>query len=349
MRSLVVHIVGAFVLLLLVLAGWYGAWPRTPSIDGPDAIAELTSVELGGLEQWLLIRGADRSNPVLLWLHGGPGAAQMPVHRAFNQNLEEDFVVVHWDQRGAGKSNHSGFSEKTMALDRFVADVDELTRYLNNRFEQEQIYLLGHSWGALLGMHVVDRHPEHYRAFISVAQPVNARQADSLSHAWLKARVEETASSEKMRDFEALGEPPFEEHARYVAFAQMKDRFGGGTDVPMGRLMMRALRATEYSWLDYPRWLRGANRGSGPMWEETSQHDLFTQVPRVDVPVLFIAGENDYNTPAAIIEEYFNALDAPRGKHFIRLEGVAHTPFLGDPEGFREAVLRVKRWEGGGE
>ncbi len=338
---------GGLGLLVLVFALWAGAWPRTPAIDGPDAIAELTPVELGGLEQWLVIRGHDRSNPVLLWLHGGPGAAQMPVHRAFNRDLEEDFVVVQWDQRGAGKSNHRGFSEETMSLDSFVADVDELTRYLTDRFEQEQIYLLGHSWGALLGMHVADRHPELYHAFISVAQPVNARQADSLSHAWLKAQVAETGSSEAVREFEALGDPPFEEHARYVAFAQMKDRFGGSTDVPMWRLMMRALRATEYSWLDYPRWLRGANRGSGPMWEETSQHDLFTQIPRVDVPVLFIAGENDYNTPTEIIEEYFHALDAPRGKDFIQMEGVAHTPFLGDPEGFREAVLRVKELEGG--
>ena len=344
----VVRVGSALLILLVVAAGWYGGWPRTSAIDGSDAIAELTSVDIGGLEQWLLIRGDDRSNPVLLWLHGGPGAAQMPVHRAFNRDLEEDFVVVHWDQRGAGKSNHRGFSEETMSLDQFVADVHELTRYLTDRFAQKQIYLLGHSWGALLGMHVADRHPAHYRAFISVAQPVNARQADSLSHAWLKAQVEASDSSDKMRDFETHGDPPFEEHARYVAFAQMKDRFGGSTDVPMGRLMMQALRATEYSWLDYPRWLRGANRGSGPMWEETSRHDLFRQIPRVDVPVLFIAGEKDYNTPTALIEAYFDALDAPRGKDFIRMEGVAHTPFLGDPKVFREAVLRVKEWEGRG-
>ena len=154
-------------LIIFLLAGCSAG---TPEIDMPNSVSELTALEIGGLEQWILVRGEDQSNPVLLWLHGGPGSAQMPVHRAFNRELEKEYVVVHWDQRGAGKSNHSGFREETMTLDRFIEDAHELTKYLKDRFDQEKIYLLGHSWGTQMGILTVQRYPDNYHAFISVGQ-----------------------------------------------------------------------------------------------------------------------------------------------------------------------------------
>ena len=111
----------------------------------PESIASLQKVKLGGMDQWILIRGYDVSNPILLWLHGGPGAAQMPVAHHFNGDLEKDFVVVHWDQRGAGKSNPKDFDEQTMTLEQFISDAHELTQYLKKRFHKRKIYLLGHS------------------------------------------------------------------------------------------------------------------------------------------------------------------------------------------------------------
>jgi len=329
-------------LLVGGLALWYGGWPRTPVVRGPDPVAELLKLEIGGLEQWILIRGEDRPNPILLWLHGGPGATQMPVHRAYNQALEKDFVVVHWDQRGAGKSNHGGFREETMTLDRFVEDVREVTAYLTDRFDRDHILLVGHSWGALLGMHTVARHPNDYLGFVSVAQPVHADRADLLSHEWLERQVTEFGSETEREEFDALGPPPFQAHTDYVAFAHMKDRFGGSMDRSMQELTWRALRATEYSWLDYRRWLEGANRGSGPMWDEIGQHDLFSRVPAVQVPVWFIVGERDYNTPAVLVAEYHEKLEASRGAHLMVMEGVSHTPHLGDPEAFHAELRKVR-------
>ena len=147
------------VFMILLLAGCSAG---TPDIDMPDAVSELKAVEIGGLEQWILIRGEDQSNSVLLWLHGGPGSAQMAVHRKFNKELEKEYVVVHWDQRGAGKSNHIGFREETMTLERFIEDAHELTDYLKDRFDQEKIFLLGHSWGTQFGILTVQRYPADY-------------------------------------------------------------------------------------------------------------------------------------------------------------------------------------------
>lgn len=292
----------------------------------PAGIAELRAVEIGGLEQWVLVRGHDRSNPVLLWLHGGPGSAQIPIHRAFNQELEREFVVVHGDQRGAGKTNHVGFREETMTLERFLADVRELTHDLKVRFVQERVFPLAHSWGALLGVYAVQLYPEDYHAFVSVSQPVHARRAEELSYTWLQAGVAARVTRAQKERFTALVSPPFLDHVRYVAFSQLRDEFGEGMNVGIARLAWIALGAEEYAIADYGRWLSGAHRGSGPTWEETRNYDLFREVPPLDVPVWFLVGSEDCNTPARLVPEYHEVLTAPRGKHLIVLDGTAHGP-----------------------
>jgi pimeloyl-ACP methyl ester carboxylesterase len=331
-----------FLLIIAVLVILKGCSARTPGINMPNAISDLIAIEIGGMDQWVLIRGEDRSNPVLLWLHGGPGAAQMPVHRAFNKELEKEFVVVHWDQRGAGKSNHSGFSEETMTLDRFIEDVHEMTQYLKERFGREKIFLLGHSWGTQLGILTVQRYPDNYHAFISVAQVVHPQRAEEISYDWLKQQVEQHGSRRQKRKLEQLGPPLYDEHDRYVTFAKMKDAFGGSMDIGMGRLAWISFGAKEYTFGDYAKWLRGANRGCGPMWEELRDFDLFRDVPSIEVPVWFIVGENDYNTPVVLVEEYYRFVEAPEGKTLIVMSGVAHAPFMGDPERFHRELTGIK-------
>jgi pimeloyl-ACP methyl ester carboxylesterase len=338
MKSVFNFLLIVAVLLLLTVCS-----ARTPGINAPNAVKDLIAIEIGGMDQWVMIRGEDRSNPILLWLHGGPGAAQMPVHHAFTKELEREFVVVHWDQRGAGKSNHRGFSEATMTLDRFVEDVHEMTQYLKERFDQEKIFLLGHSWGTQPGILTVHRYPDDYHAYISVAQVVHPQRAEEISYKWLKSQVDEHGSRRQKRKFNELGPPLYDEHERYVTFAKMKDSFGGSMDVSMVQLAWISFGAKEYTIGDYVKWLRGANRGSGPMWEELRDFDLFRDVPSIEIPVWFIVGENDHNTPAELVEEFYQYVDAPEGKTLFVMEGVAHAPFMGDPERFNREVVRIKQ------
>lgn len=332
----------------LFLVTWYlGLWPSTRAFYGedgleqPGSIATLEKVELGGMEQWILIRGEDRAAPVLLWLHGGPGAAQMPLAHNLDRELEEEFVVVHWDQRGAGKSNPRGFDETTMTVQQYLDDAHELTRYLQERLDQERIYLLGHSWGSLLGARLVQEHPEDYQAYIGVGQLVYNHQR--AGYQWLQEAIEEKGSQSSRQALEELGEPPYLEHQDYVAYADLIDAYGGSFDLPMSRLMFIGLRAPEYGVWDYGRWMSGANRGSGPMWEEIGARplDLRQEVPALEVPVYFFAGARDYNTPLALVEEYYELLEAP-DKELVVFDGSAHTPFLGEPEEFYRQMRRVK-------
>lgn len=325
------------VLMLLAISGCRAG---TEDIVTPGSLAELLPVEIGGMQQWLLVRGENVNNPVLLWLHGGPGSAQMPIHHAYTKDLEKEYIVVHWDQRGAGKSNHAEFREETMTVGRFVKDVNEVTQYLKKRFDKEKIVLLGHSWGTQIGILAVNKYPEDYSAYVSVGQVVHPQRGDSLSHDWLRLEVEARGNNSQKTKFMELGKPPFEDHDTYVAFAKMKDAFGGGMDAGFASLAWKALGAKEYSLSDYIKWFRGANRGSGPMWEESRDFNLFEDIPVLEIPVWFIVGEREYNTPVALIKEYFIFLEAPE-KHLIIMDDCAHTPFIGDPERFNREVINI--------
>ena len=307
------------------------------------SVAQLEKVPLGGMDQWILIRGANQSLPVLLWLHGGPGSAQMPVAHAFNAGLEQEFVVVHWDQRGAGKSNPAGFDESSMTIDQFVADAHELTQYLKQRFHQDKIYLLGHSWGTRLGARLAAAYPQDYYAYVGVSQVVDHTAANQLAYDWLSARLAQPGQEKELQALQTLGSPPYFEHETYVRFIQMVEKQGGGMDVGFARLAWAALHAPEYTLPDLAAWMQGSTRGSGRMWPETIATTMLEDAPAIDIPVYFFCGQNDTNTPAALVQQYSAALKAPRGKQVILFEKSAHTPFFAEPQKFHQALLRVKQ------
>jgi pimeloyl-ACP methyl ester carboxylesterase len=323
-------------LLLLALIAGAVAWKllpaRTASLGGPEPIAELIPVDVGGMTQWLLIRGANRRAAILLWLHGGPGAAQMPIH-AVTAALERDFVVVHWDQRGAGKSNLESFDAATMTLDRFLADAREVTAFLRKRVGDQPLIVVGHSWGTMLGARLVARWPEDYAGYIGVGQQVDTLQGAALALAWLRSIG---AASE------FLGRAPedFRDHDLYVRLMQALEAQGGGMNVSLASMLPRALAAPEYSLRDYWRWFDGANRGSGPMWQEYLGRNLMEDVRRIPVPMLLVAGAHDMNTPVTLARAWFDTIEAPRGKQMVVFEGSGHAPFLTETPRFVEAVRR---------
>jgi len=349
MKKIITILLFGFVVLIGLVILYLGVIPSTPQFRDTDgnvihgSVAELVKIELGGLEQWISIRGKDTTDPILLWLHGGPGAAQMPLAHAFDNELEKEFIVVHWDQRGAGKSNHRGFEEETMTFDQFMNDGYELIQYLLERFERERLFLLGHSWGTQIGIVLVNRHPELFHAYIGVSQLVDNRKGVEIAYEWLMTEIEakdDQASFEKLND---LGTPPFT-HRKYREFAGLVDSYGGNFDMRMGEIARIAIRAPEYNFMDYIRWMRGANRGGGPIHVdgEMTAVNFRENIRLLDVPVYFFTGKNDYNTPLALVEEYYYILDAPE-KEIIVFEHSAHTPFLGEPEKFSREVVRVRK------
>lgn len=311
------------------------------------SVAQLREIKLDGIDQWVLLRGKNRDLPLLLWIHGGPGSPQMPFAHYLDRPLEEHFIVVHWDQRGAGKTNPSLFDRRFillsgMSLIQFKKEALELIEYLLKEFHQEKLFLLGHSWGSQIGLELAIENPELFHAYISVSQVVETEKAMRIAHEWLSEQMQAHGDLEKLAQLEAMGLPPYS-HSEYRTFIQWVNHYGGSLDWSISKLLRVAAFAQEYSAMDYYKWFQGMNRGGKSFHKDgmMSYYNYFDRVPSLSVPVYFIAGEKDYNTPFELIEQYYEYLQAPQ-KELIPFSGSAHTPFFADPERFREELIRIK-------
>ena len=338
---------GAVVLALLPAS--------TPSIDGSNAVASLEPVVLGGTEQWILSRSRDQSQPVVLFLHGGPGYPLMPLARAFSSHLEDHVVVVHWDQRGAGKSCHDLVPDDSLKLERFVADTVELAEWLRRRFGVDRIVLVGHSWGTVLGVLAVQRRPDLFHAYVGAGQLVHKRRQDEIAYRFVVERAQAAgneralaALEENAPPYESVGEAAVPELWLGYYAGDARGPRGSGRrlwDFASGWLQLFGTLATtkEYSLRDkvfaLPCLIDSAER----MGPELEAIDFLESARQLEVPAYFFAGRHDLDTPTELVEEYLEVLDAPH-KGLVRFEESGHFPMLDEPERFqRELVERVVR------
>ena len=151
------------------------------AITSPNGIASLEKVRLGGVDQWIQIRSHDRSKPIVLFLHSGPGFPELPFSH-LNAALEKEFVIVQWDQRGAGKSYSSSVPESSMTIEQFIADTHELVQLLLQRFGRTKLILVAHSWGSIVGALTVARHSELFEAYVGISQAVNPPESERMTY-----------------------------------------------------------------------------------------------------------------------------------------------------------------------
>ena len=232
LRGVLYVALGAFFVLLLGSAYVIYCQYRTASeiaIVDPPGIESMERITLGGVYQQIYIRGENRENPVLLFVHGGPGFSGMVPVRHYNRELEEHFVVVNWDQRGTGKSYSRKIPSESMNLEQIVDDALELTLKLRERFAVEQIYLVGHSWGTIVGVHAADRHPEYYHAYVGVGQAVDFVEAEKISYEFTVDQARILDHQEALEELRQIGPPPYTVDEREKIGVQRKwlFEFGG--------------------------------------------------------------------------------------------------------------------------
>ncbi len=296
----------------------------------PGSIAILEYVWLGGVEQGLLIRADNIANPVLLYLHGGPGTSELGMVRMHNMPvLEKHYTVAVWDQRGAGLSYAAREPESGMNVEQFIADAHELTLLLCRRFHQPRIYLVGHSWGSLLGVLTVQRHPELYHAYVGVGQVVDMREGERISYEWTLAQAGKAGDRRSVARLRAIGPPPYagELLRKLMTQRRILARYGGEVHgSPRGGLptvLRGLLGSSEYSWADRINVFRGIFANMRLMWPKIAAIDLRVRAPEIRVPVYFLEGRYDYEAPAVLAERYLQQLRAPR-KELIWFERSAH-------------------------
>lgn len=315
----------------------------------PGSIASLEKIKLGGVEQWILIRGESISNPVLLFLHGGPGTSEMALVRKYNiPVLEKYFTIVVWDQRGAGKSYASINPTSCMTVEQLISDTYELTTLLCKRFNQKQITLVGHSWGSALGILTVEKYPELYDAYIGIGQLVNMQEGECVSYNWTLEQAVKANDKKSIKLLKEMGVPPYsgDWQKKVIAQRRILGKYGGevyGSSKGGFFIVLRSLlTATEFSWIDRINFFRGIFASMRLLWPQLYNINLMEQAPELKVPVYFLEGKHDYESPSILTEKYYEILKAPI-KKLIWFENSAHFINAEETEKFNEFFIKQIR------
>jgi pimeloyl-ACP methyl ester carboxylesterase len=316
----------------------------------PRSISTLERIRLGGIEQWIRIQGKDTSNPVLLLIQQGPGLPM--INEAADDSklwhLEDDFVVVYWDQRACGKSFHSTIPPQSITIDQMVTDTYELIQALTQRFNVAQIYITGFSIGGSIAALVAAQHPELVRAVACVGPDVQFDVAERVAYDFALEQATQRGNKRAIQELRKIGQPPHLNSKTFGTRVKWLTNFGGANrQATYTRLFLTAMRqlimSRDYALSDIIGTLRGMSFAQDQLLPDLAHFDLLQKLPRLDVPVFLLQGRHDYVAPPSSLERYYRMLQAPRGKQLIWFEESAHTLQYEEPDKFRETLLTVKR------
>jgi len=308
-----------------------------------NSIAELSKIKLGGVNQSVMIRGKNKDNPIILFLHGGPGYPFIGYARKFQRKLEEDFIVVNWDQRGSGKSFSPFIDKTTMTQEQLEKDTLDLINYLLEKFNKEKVFIVGHSWGTVLGIETIQNAPEKVHAYIGIGQVVDDHDGEIISYNYTLEEAREDENEQALQELAEIGIPPYEDSTKDT-FVQRKwlKKYGGFEKevITLDEIKGGILFSPEYSWIDGGRFLLGNMYSINTVLNNRDKVDFRQKYQTFEVPMYFCAGRYDYNTPSVIVEEYFNIINAPK-KKFYWFEKSAHEPHLVEEEKFANIMLDI--------
>ena len=306
------------------------------------SIAEIQYMRLGGVDQWVMIRGERIDNPPLILLHGGPGLSETSFFRYFNAPLEKSFTVVYWDQRGAGKSFDPAIPRSSMTAEQFIADLDGLVDAVRARLGKPKVTLFGHSWGSVLGVLYAARFPQKVAAYVGSGQIGDAAAAEAASYAIALAEARRAGKRKAVKELTAIGPPPYSAESLWTErtwLSRLDGQLSAKSLLKLGRVF---LRSKESSIFEVPGTFRALRWSIDAMWAESSTIDLHRLAPALQVPVFFFLGRNDHWVPPETSVAYYEALTAP-AKTLLWFEKSGHEPFMDEPDAFNAAMTGLVR------
>jgi pimeloyl-ACP methyl ester carboxylesterase len=312
------------------------------AITAPNGIDESRYVEIGGIEQWITIRGEDRNNPVLLLLHGGPGDATNPWGYAGFRSWLKTFTVVQWDQRGAGRTlgKNGASSASTLTIDRMTRDGIELAEVLRKFLQKDKIVLVGHSWGSTLGVFMAKARPDLFWAFVGTGQVADPQRNYAVAYDELLKKAENLGEQRAVQDLKSVGPPPYSDGRGYAIQRRWANLFEGA-DFFISSMLGRAFGAPGYSLRDIMDWTQGQNLSAERLIPEMVALDSKTLGGEFALPVFVIQGAEDYTTPTSLARSFVNSIRAPR-KGFVTIEGGGHfAVFMKSDVFLKELATRV--------
>ena len=329
----------------------------------PGSISEKVWLEVGGIKQGMFIRGGNPENPVILYLHGGPGHPMLQFISYLeklekHERLEKYFTVCYWDQRGAGMTYSKSTDPATMTLEQMVEDTREVTEYLKSRFGQEKIYLLGHSWGTYLGVKAAEKYPENYLAYIGVGQTSNSTESERLSYEYMlnhAREINDNDAIDKLEKFDpyAEGFPFLREEGHQLDYLMVRteiiNRYGIGhvhsqellQGMSLNGMILRTLFGFKgYTLSEKINWFLGADFSMIYLFPIVLEDDLFASSVTFEIPFYIIQGAYDYQVSQVLAKKYFDVVEAPK-KEYLVFTDSAHSPNMEETEKFIEVFRKI--------
>jgi pimeloyl-ACP methyl ester carboxylesterase len=299
-------------------------------IAAPGGVQDSYKTRIGGIDQWLNVRGQDKGNPMILFVHGGPASPITPTMWQFQRPIEEYFTVANYDQRGAGKTYGETDPQAvgdTIRIERYVDDAIEVAEHLRQRYGKKKLVLVGHSWGTIVGMKAALKRPDLFYAYVGIGQVISTRENERISFEYAMARAKAESNQEALRDLASIAPYPGSQpitRERIIVARKWPQYYGG----------LSAFRSNSGYFFDGPllspeydrKQVRDIDQGSlltlARVLPEFVQVD-FTGVKRFPIPVVMFLGRHDYTTPTAPTEAWLAQVKAP-SKKAVWFERSAH-------------------------
>ena len=318
-------------------------------IVSPTGLQSVETIRIGGIDQVVSIRSQDLRNPVLIYFHGGPGFVEMPLDWWWGRGWDEYFTVIHWDQRNAGRTYvASGPTDPaTLTPDRFQRDAEEVVQWALTRFGKRKLFVLGHSWGSLLGLRLASEHPEWLHAYIGMGQLTDGPESERRGWAWTMAQARADGNAAAVRDLAAIA--PYAAPGRRLPVPSILtqrrwlNHYGGAAWRRTGAEFEAAAitLAPEYRDEDVRRAFEGQPAVTNALLPQVLMTDLST-IRQLDVPLILLLGRHDINVSSEVAAEWFDTVRAP-SRRLVWFERSGHHITSEEPGKLLNTLVTVVR------
>jgi proline iminopeptidase len=316
----------------------------------PEGVERLEAIKIGGIDQWVSVRGKDRRNPVLLHIHGGPGYISIPMSWWFSRDWEEYFTVVQWDQRAAGKTHllsDPAAIAPTLTPERMIADAEEMMIWSRKQLGQEKIFVTGHSWGSFLGLELAKRHPGWLHAYIGVGQMTDMPESERRGWAFAMNAAKSGGNADAIRALDSIA--PYSPPGRLIPLQHIYTQrrwvefYGGTMAYRRGNQAEGDLAdlSPDYTDAEVERIWDGNEFGERYLLPAALSLDL-TTTRKLECPLLIFAGRHDFNVNSELAADWFSHVEAP-AKHLVWFEHSAHLPMTEEPGKYLLALMAYAR------
>lgn len=330
--------IGLTIIIILITALFFPTW--TSHIKGDNSISALEQVEINGSSHEVMIRGNDKGNPVIIFVHGGPGSPEISYAAQYQGLLETKFTVVHYDQRASGKSYHFFEDYSNLSSDLLVDDLLAMTDYISERLGKEKVILMGHSYGTYISTQAAYKAPEKYEAYIGIGQMSNQVESEIESLNYLIHQAQNADNMEDVLYLQGLTEKI--ESGDIFTPRNYVMKYGGSVrliDNPDGD-NIGILFSSEYNLSDLIRYNFGLSYSQKVLLKDILKNPLPTIVTKLELPFYFVMGKHDYMTTSNEAKKYFDRIEAVQ-KEFIIFEQSAHYPQFEEKEKFSEWMCDI--------